>query len=145
MTTLIRRRPFGYRPLVRSPFDAIFDWTPQAAFGVSRRSTLGVDAFYDDDNFVVNASVPGVEPDQVNVTFDDGILKIEAAREADHSEKRSDYVIQERSWGLFHRSLRLPDGIEIDRAEATVENGVLTVSIPRSEKSRANKLEVKSV
>lgn len=144
MTALIRRQPVGYQPLVRSPFNAISDWTPQAAFGASNRSTIGVDAFYDDDNFVVNASVPGVEPDQVNVTFDDGILKIEARREANHSEKRSDYVIQERGWGLFYRSLRLPDGIDIDGAQATVENGVLTVTIPRSETSRAKKLEVKS-
>jgi len=147
MTALIRHRPLGIQHRARSPFDAIFDWNPVFATvnrNISSRPTLGVDAYYDDDNFVVNASVPGVELDNIDVTLDDGVLRIEAERDVDNSKEDGDYLIRERSRGVFHRSIRLPDGINIDEADAKVENGVLTVKVPRSETNQAKKLEVKS-
>lgn len=147
MTSLIRRRPFGTHHRVRTPFNALIDWNPvftTVPRGDAGRPTLGVDAFYDDDNFVVNASVPGIDLEDINVTLDDGTLRIEAERDIDNSKEDGDYVIRERSRGVFHRSIRLPDGVDADQAAAKVENGVLTVTVPRSETSRARKLEVTS-
>lgn len=147
MTALTRFRPLGTRRPVRTPFDALFDWNPafgQVARGGVGRPTLGIDAFYDDDSFVVNASVPGVATDDIDITLDDGILRIKAERDVDNSREDGDYVVRERSRGVFQRSIRLPDNIDIDQADAKVENGVLTVTVPRSETSRAKKLEVKS-
>ena len=147
MTSLIRRRPLGIHHRARSPFDALFDWNPVFAHvprGDAGRPTLGVDAYYDDDNFVVNASVPGIELDDIDVTLDDGVLRIEAERDINNSREDGDYLIRERSRGALHRSIRLPDGIDVDQADAKVENGVLTITVPRSETNRAKKLEVRS-
>ena len=147
MTTLIRRRPAGITSFGRSHLPALFDWRPFYSWDArerSDRSILGVDAYSDDDKLVVTASVPGVEPDAIEVTLDNGILKIEAVRESDTENDGGGYVVRERSHGKFQRTLRLPDGIDADNADAKVENGVLTVTIPRSETSRAKRIEVKS-
>lgn len=147
MTTLTRRRPFGNRQLARTPFDALFNWNPAfapVAFGNVGKPSLGIDAYYEDENFVVKASVPGVAIDDIDITLDDGVLRIKAERDADNTREDGDYLVRERSRGVFQRSVRLPDGIDIDAADAQVKNGVLTVTVPRSETSRAKKLEVKS-
>ena len=144
MTPLIHRRPFGIAPLARSPFGTFFDWASVPAYGASHGATIGVDAYYEDDNLVVKASVPGFDPEEIEVSTDDGVLKIEATRESESSDEGKGYLIRERARGVLHRSIRLPKGVDFNKAAAAVRNGVLTVTVPRSDESRAKRLEVKT-
>ena len=144
MTSLIRRRPIGIQPFARTPFGTFFDWASVPEYGESHGTTIGVDAYYDDDNLVVKASVPGFDPEQIDVTTDDGVLKIEATRESEGSDEGKGYLIRERARGVLHRSIRLPKGVDFAQAEAAVRNGVLTVTVPRSAESRSRRLEVKT-
>lgn len=144
MTALIRRHPFGFQPFARSPLNTIFEWASVPTYGDSHRATIGVDAFYNDDNLVIQASVPGIDPEKIEVTLEGGVLKIGANLESETSDEGNGYLVRERARGAFHRSVRLPKGVDIDKGEATVRNGVLTVTVPKSADSVSKKLEVKT-
>lgn len=148
MTTIVRRRPRGERRVGRWPFEGLLDWSPFYFSGAPFRpvgATLGIDAFYRDEDFVVSASVPGVPVEQIEVTLDNGILEIRASREDETSEERDSYVIRERARGELSRSLRLPDGLDTDQAVAKIEAGVLTVTVPRGESSKTKRLAIETV
>lgn len=147
MTAIVRRRPRGDRRLSRWPFDALMDWSPFYFSGAPFRpvgASLGIDAYYRDDDFVVSASVPGVPVDQIDVTLDNGILEIRASRDEESSEERDSYVIRERARGELSRALRLPDGLDIDKAVAKIDAGVLTVTVPRGQASKTKRIAIES-
>ncbi len=102
-----------------------------------------LDVVADGDNFVVRASLPGVSPENISVSIEDNVLTIrgETASQFEHAEGA--YLMRERRTGAFHRSLRLPDTVDQDKAEPRYEHGVLTVSLPKAEAKRAKQFEVK--
>lgn len=147
MTSIVRRRPRGDRRISRWPFESLMDWSPFYFSGAPFRpvgATLGIDAFYRDDDFVVSASVPGVPVEQIEVTLNNGILEIRASREDESSEERDSYVIRERARGELSRSLRLPDGLDIEQAVAKIDAGVLTVTVPRGQSSKTKRIAIET-
>lgn len=91
-----------------------------------------------DSHYVMSFDVPGVKKGDVKVEVNDGILTVEGERKFEHRE--GDYV--ERRSGHFKRMVRLPDGVEYDDVEANFEDGVLSVAIPKAEKSRPKKITI---
>jgi HSP20 family protein len=82
------------------------------------------------DKLVVRADVPGMNPEDIDVTVDDGVLTVSGTHEEKSEKKEKDYVRRERHFGSFQRSIRLPDGIDADQIDATYDNGVLELTIP---------------
>ena len=146
MTTHIRRwRPFDtIAPIARFPFSAWFDFTPDAwRSGVPMH--LGLDVTRDEDRYTVEASLPGVSPEDIDVTIDQGVLKIVASTEkAESNSDEGKYLLRERRVGSFYRAIRLPDDVDADNAETTYRNGVLYITLPKQEGSQSKKLEVKA-
>ena len=105
--------------------------------------TAPLDAVADGDDFVVWASMPGVAPENIQVSIEDNVLTIrgETASHFEHTE--GNYLMRERRTGSFHRSLRLPDTVDQDKAEPRYQHGVLTVTLPKAEAKRAKQFEVK--
>ena len=94
------------------------------------------------DNFVIHASLPGVNPDNIDVSIEDNVLTIrgQSAHESEHKE--GNYLMRERRSGSFYRALRLPDTVDTDQAQPHYEHGVLTIAIPKAESKKAKQLKV---
>jgi HSP20 family protein len=113
--------------------------TPNYRFNGGSRMPL--DIAVTDEEFLVTADIPGVNPESVEVKFEEGILHLRAQIEG---EKDASTVVRERRLGSVSRSFRIPDSVEADAIEAWAENGVLTVRLPKAEAARPKQIEVKA-
>jgi HSP20 family protein len=92
--------------------------------------------------FLVTVDLPGMEPEQVEVTFEDGLLTIRGQREFSSEEKEEQYHRIERSYGSFARSVRLPRTADTERIQASFDKGVLTVEVPKRDEAKPRTIEV---
>ncbi len=96
------------------------------------------------DRVEVSASMPGLKPEDIHVTVDNGVLTIRGELNAQDERESNNYLIRERRTGTFYRAIRLPEHVDHEKAESTYENGILTISFPKAESSRAKTIEVKA-
>ena len=94
------------------------------------------------DTVTVKASQPGVQPEDIDVTIEGGVLTIKADTKAEEEREDGGYVVRERRAGSFHRSLRLSENVDTDKVEPRYENGVLTIALPVAESKKAKHLTV---
>jgi HSP20 family protein len=101
-----------------------------------------LDVVQQEDNFIIRASMPGVNPDNIDVSIEDNVLTIRghSGHEAEHKE--GNYLMRERRSGSFYRALRLPDMVDTDQAHPLYEHGVLSITIPKAESKKAKQLKV---
>lgn len=107
---------------------------------------LPLDVYDEGDNLVVKAALPGLKPEEVNVQIQDDILTItgEKMQEHDSKEKMRNYRVREQSYGRLERSVVLPTDVQVDKAEADFEDGVLTLTLPKTKKAQAKQIAVKT-
>lgn len=110
--------------------------------GDDERWTVPLDIREEGDNLVVEASIPGMKADEIDVEFEDGILTIQGQTKSEREEKRDNYLLKERSAGAFYRSVRLPETVNGDQAKSTYKDGVLTISMPKKAEAKAKKVPV---
>jgi HSP20 family protein len=103
---------------------------------------IPLDVTQDGDDFVVRASVPGVDPKDMKISIEDNALSIRCHTVSGHEEEDDKYLLRERRTGSFYRALRLPDSVDTEKANPVYENGVLTVTIPKAESKKAKELKV---
>lgn len=115
---------------------------PGAAEGAAEGWAVPIDVRQDGDNIIVVASMPGIDPENISVTVEDGVLTIKGATSAETEQKDERYYLRERRTGAFHRSVRLPETVDIDKAESTYQNGVLSISFPKLESKKATSLPI---
>ncbi len=94
------------------------------------------------DDIEVRASVPGVNPADIQITVENDVLTIRGQTASENETAEGDFLMRERRSGSFHRALRLPDTVDIDRAETGYDNGVVTISFPKLESKKAKKLSL---
>jgi HSP20 family protein len=113
--------------------------------GVSAMITgMAIDLKENTDNFIVEAVLPGVAPDQVEITVLNDTLRIKAET-ADATEQEGEsWIIRERRHGRFERSITLPAMVNADEATADFENGILRILLPKSEAVRPRTIQVRS-
>lgn len=122
-------------------FDQFFgDNAPEGDGAQPATYYLPVDVFESDDAYTLLASVPGFREDQVEVTFEDGILSIKAKAEQHKAPGR--WLRQERPFGSFVRRLELPQQSETGKISAQFENGVLTITVPKAAKPQPVKIPI---
>lgn len=97
-------------------------------------------------NYEINMELPGVEPDNIDVSVHDHTLHVRGEKHYEHKEKGRSYFFSEREYGAFQRSFRLPPDADADKIEADFRNGVLCLKIPkhRPEKAAGKRIRVKS-
>ena len=104
---------------------------------------LAMDVYQTPDDIIVQAIVAGVKPEDVDVAITRDTITVKGRRQDARKIESEDFYYQELYWGYFGRTISLPQEIDVDSAEASIKNGVLTVKLPRLDKDRTQKLKVK--
>ncbi|AGN01685.1 hsp20-type chaperone [Salinarchaeum sp. Harcht-Bsk1] len=104
--------------------------------------SMATDLVERDEAYVVAVDLPGFERDDVDIQVTDSTLRIDAERETEVAEEGERYVRRERQEQSAHRSIELPAEVEKDEVTATMENGVLTITLPRAEVEEAHHIEI---
>jgi HSP20 family protein len=138
---LIRTSPWGFvnglsrevDRLLQQPTDRVANdsnWVPR------------VDIRETEDAFVLTADVPGVNPDDLDITLEDDILALKGSRNFERESQAGGYHRVERSQGAFQRQFRLPESVATDGLSADYRNGVLSVTIPKQAKPEPHRVQV---
>lgn len=109
----------------------------------ARSWQLAVDVMEKENVFVVEASIPGVSPDDVEITYQEDVLTIKGERKMDDTINAEDYRLRERAAGEFTRSLRFNVPLNTETIDAAYNNGVLTITLPKAEEVLPRKISVK--
>ena len=104
---------------------------------------LAVDVLEKEDDFIVKASVPGIKPEDLDISYSDETLTIKGEIKSDNEVKQDQYHLRERRYGSFTRSIRLPTKIKGDAIEASYENGVVSLRLPKAEQDKPKRIAVK--
>jgi HSP20 family protein len=105
---------------------------------------LALDVAEDEDEFIVKASVPGINPDDLDITVTKNTLTIQGEVKQEEEREEERYHLRERRYGRFARSITLPTSVDADEIEANYDNGVLTLHLPKTEEMKPKRIEVKS-
>ncbi len=146
MSSIIRWQPFGDLVSLRDAMDRLFEesFIRPRAWMVPFEGGLAVDVYETEDNVIVEAAMPGVKPEEIEVSLTGDVLTIKGETKAEKEVKEESYIRRERRYGSFCRSVSLPSGLEGDKAEAEFEHGVLKLTIPKAEEVKPKVIEVKT-
>lgn len=114
--------------------------------GFASRLDMGprVNVSEDDEAITVEAELPGVKPDDVDIQVVGGALRISGHVEQEHKDERRNYHYQERRYGTFQRAIPLPNTVDTDKVSAEFKNGVLTVTVAKNPEAKPKRIEVKT-
>ncbi len=150
MTTgLIRWAPQTdlFRSRMSRLFDHAFDEFLSPLSGSEELSSRGwlppVDIRETDEALTLNAEIPGLTRDDVNITLENNVLTISGERKFEKDAKKDNYHRIERAYGAFSRSFSLPANVRTDQVRAAFQDGVLTVTLPKAEEAKPRRIEIK--
>jgi HSP20 family protein len=143
-----RWQPFSELMSLRQAMDKLFEDSfvrPSRALAVLGEVMVpALDVYHTPNEVVVKATLPGVKPEDVSIEITGETLTIRGETRAEEEVKEKDYLYQERRYGSFSRSVVLPGGLRTDKAEATMDDGVLTLTIPKAEEVKPKAIKVKA-
>jgi HSP20 family protein len=119
--------------------------TPFAALAAPRLSggwSPALDVYENKDNFTVVAELPGVKKDDVHISLQDGRLTVTGERKVEESLETAEVYRSERFFGRFERTLALPTGVAADKVSAKYQDGVLTITLPKTEAAKPRQIDV---
>ncbi len=152
MAKLVRWNPMREAVDLFNEFDRVFD-SPlyRSRWGMPLRTNevvgswnLALDVAEKGDLFTIKASLPGINPEDLNVTLEDNVLTVQGEIKEDETIEEETYHLRERRYGSFSRSLRFPVPVNANEIEASYENGVLTLTIPKAEEVKPKRIEIKA-
>ncbi len=148
MSDLTRWEPFREMMSLREAMDRLFEesfvgpmWGFTRSTDGGRAWRLPVDVYSTPDEIVVTAAVPGVKPENVEISIEGDTVTIKG--ELPRPLENTNYIFQERPYGPFVRTLQLNVPIEVDKAEAHFDNGLLTLTLPKAEAVKPRTIKVK--
>jgi HSP20 family protein len=148
MNSIIRWNPFREMATMQTAMDRLFEdfwhgnWPNIPEFG--RWETPALDIHESDTAYTVNVPLPGIQPDQIEVKMQNGMLTISGELPQPTVEANTKVVVQERYYGKFSRSVTLPQSVDIDKVEARYENGVLTLTLPKLPDAQPKLIPIKT-
>ena len=146
--SIVRWEPFSDLMSLREAMDRLFEESVVrpgsrvlAPYGASE---LALDMYETDNEVVVTAALPGVKPEEVEITITGDTLTIKGETTSGTTVEKVNYLRQERRYGAYSRTVALPTPIHADKAEAKFKDGVLTLSIPKAEEAKPKTIKVKT-
>ncbi len=145
MSSLIRWEPFREVIRMRDIMDRLVDEAFTRPLGsLALYDVPAVDMYQTDDEVIVKATLPGVSPNDINISVTGDVLTIRGEVKEEKEVKEANYHLRERRFGSFSRSLPLPTAVVADKAKAEFENGVLTLTLPKAEEVKPKTITVKA-
>ena len=136
-----------------SPWSALHDFEGQFSrlFGELTRDAAtpefgwapAVDLKETDDAYIVEADMPGLKKDEIDLVIVDNVVTLKGERKNEHKSTNGGYHRFERRYGSFQRSFEIPGGFENDKVQAHYKQGVLTVTLPKREEAKPKQIQVK--
>lgn len=145
--SLMRKDPFREMMSLRSMMDRLFDdaffrtrwdWEPESG-------QLALDVSESEGEYTVKASIPGINPDDLDITFAGKTVTIKGEYKEEETKEDKHYHLRERRYGSFTRSISLPTSVESDNIEARYEAGVLTLRLPKTEEVKPKRISVRRI
>ena len=152
MTNLTRWEPDREMMTLREAMDRLFDDAFTRPFSLrnggstwsSAWSSPAIDMYQTEDDVVVKAALPGIKADEVQINVTSDVLTIRGETKHEEEQKDKAWHIREQRWGAFERSVRLPTGVLAEKAKADFDNGILTITLPKSEAVKPKTITVKA-
>jgi len=138
-------RPFRELDKIRTEMDQLWD---NLFEGKPRMREFGkwfpsVDVSETKNDLIVKAELPGMDPKDIDISLNDGYLTIKGEKKQEKEEKEENYHFIERSYGSFTRSVRLPNEVQRDKIAASFKNGILKVTLPKSQEAKKKEVKIK--
>jgi len=146
MSNLTRWEPAREMMTLREAMDHLFDeaFTRPLIRMNGGWSSPSIDLYQTDNDVVVKASLPGIKPDEVQISVVGDVLTIKGEVKQQDEVKEKTYHMREQRWGSFERSVALPSSVSADKAKAEFENGILTITMPKEEEARPKTITIRS-
>ena len=149
MSNLTRWDPARETMTLRDAMDRLFDDAFTRPFSLIREggstwSSPAIDMYQTDNEVVVKATLPGIKAEEVQINVTGDILTIKGEVKHEEEKKDKSWHIREQRWGSFERSVMLPTGVISDRAKAEFQDGILTITLPKSEEVKPKTITVKA-
>jgi HSP20 family protein len=144
---MIRRwDPLREMMVLRNSLDRVVDRDLALAPGdwKSFNWSVALDVVENDDEYLVKASLPGIDPEDLDITFDDNRLTIKGEVKDEKDVEDTRYHLRERRYGSFTRSIKMPSGIKSDEIEARYDKGVLELHLPKIEEVKPKKITIQA-
>jgi len=146
MTQLTRQTPNRTLRTLQREVDSLFDQFFGRTDGGDRSTSAvwspSTDLVETDDDFRLHLDVPGMTKEDITINLQNRTLTVNGERTSERTEEGEDVVRVERAFGSFHRTFTLPDAVDADNIEASYENGVLTIHVPKTEESTRRQIEI---
>jgi HSP20 family protein len=146
MYAISRWDPFREMMSMRSTMDRLLEnaFTNQQGWQQAGAWNLALDVVETEDEFLVKASIPGINPDDLEITFNNNTLTIRGETKEETEREDAEYHLRERRYGSFARSIGLPTSVDVDKVEATYDAGVLTLHLPKAEEVKPRRIAIHS-
>ncbi|MGJ3238076.1 MAG: Hsp20/alpha crystallin family protein [Anaerolineae bacterium] len=145
MTHIVRWNPFREIVDMQRQLDRVFD-EMNSSLGDSKWSETGnwlaLDVHENADNYIVETDLPGINPDDINITLHDNMLTISTETQREDVQEGERRIVTERRYGRFQRSIRLPETVDPEQVDASYDNGVLKLTLAKSEVSKPRQIKV---
>ncbi len=145
---ITRWEPFRDLMTLREAMDRLFEESfvsPRTRLMMAAGMvTVPIDMYQTDNEVVVEAAVPGVKPEDIDISVVGDTLTIKGESKTEHKVEEQNYFCQERRFGTFTRTMTLPVPVNPDQAQAKYENGILTLHLPKAEVAKPKQIKVKS-
>lgn len=144
--SIVRWEPFRDLMTLREAMDRLFEESfvrPRREWLTPAEGTLALDMYETEDSVVVKSAVPGLEPDDIDITISGNTLSMSGETKGEEEAKEENYIRRERRYGSFSRTVTLPEGLELDKAEASFQDGILTLTIPKAPEAKPKVIKIK--
>ncbi|TFH07888.1 MAG: Hsp20/alpha crystallin family protein [Nitrosomonadales bacterium] len=142
---ITRYEPWNWLNQLQSELERAPIWGSSEGSVATAAWAPAVDIKEEKDRFVLHADLPGVQPEETDVSMEDGVLTIKGEKKSEAVTEREGYKRVERTYGSFHRRFSLPDTANADEIVAKSKNGVLEIIIPKRQAVQPKKITVTSV
>lgn len=141
---IVRWDPFKELENLRREMERLFDtFISERGFGREFAWTPAIEVKELPDKYILKVDVPGVKKEDLKLEVSDNVLTIHGERKEEKEEKEAQYYRREILYGSFQRSVQLPSNVEPDKISAKLENGVLSIEIPKTEKAKSKEIPIK--
>ena len=143
MTRLVRWNPIRQQMNLFNEFDRLFE-REALPYRQAENWGLALDVTENEDGYTVKASVPGINPDDLDITLEDNVLTIKGDVQDSEEIEKEQYHIRERRYGRFSRSIKFPVLVNSDDVAAAYDKGVLTLAVPKAEEVKPKRIAIKA-